>query len=78
MQLIKKNEHAGVSMAENCMIEVTQVSMGPLEEWGPGKTAPVAPPLGSPDYLDGLINMKGKNFTNSQEHLVLTYNSRLF
>ena len=52
--------------------------MGPLEEWGPGKTAPVAPPLGGPDYLDGLINMKGKNFTNSQEHLVPTYNSRLF
>ena len=32
MQLINKNEHAGVSMAENCMITVTLVSMGPLAE----------------------------------------------
>ena len=36
-------------MAENCMIEVTLVSMGPLAEWGPGQIAPVAPPpLGGP------------------------------
>ena len=38
-------------MNENCMIEVTLVSMGPLAEWGPGQIAPVAPPpppLGGP------------------------------
>ena len=51
MQLINKNEHAGVSVAENCMIAVTLVSMRPLAEWGPGQIAPVAPPpLGGPGY----------------------------
>ena len=43
MLLINKNEHAGVTMAENCMIAVTLVSMGPLAEWGPGQITPVAP-----------------------------------
>ena len=38
-------------MADNCMIEVTLVSMGPLAEWGPGQIAPVAPPpLGGPEH----------------------------
>ena len=35
-------------MAENCMMEVTLVSMGPLAEWGQGQIAPDASPLGGP------------------------------
>ena len=38
-------------MAENCIIEVTLVSMGPLAERGPGQIAPVVPPLGGPVHM---------------------------
>ena len=52
MQLINKNEHAGVAIygwKHFCMIEVRLLSMGPLAEWGQGQIAPVAPPpLGGP------------------------------
>ena len=54
------------------MIEVTLVSMGPLAEWGPGQIAPVAPPLGGPDYN---MTNRGKNFMAyiSKAYFVLKY-----
>ena len=39
------------------MIEVTLVSMGPLADWGPGQIAPVAPPLGGPDYVQVVLTL---------------------
>ena len=47
--------------------------MGPLSGWGPGQNAPVAPPVGGPDYnAQLLIDMSFKHDVSFNIYITLT------